>query len=64
MQDLLDRARACLSPEAQAGLEDHRLFEILFADDTLIVGVSADHVQEYATVIERIGAERAGPAGK
>jgi len=57
MQDLLDRARACLSPEAQAGMEDHQLFEILFADDTLVVGVSAAHVQEYAAAIARIGAE-------
>ena len=57
MQDLISRARESLSAEARRGMEDHRLFEILFADDTLILGLSAAHVQEFAAAIEKIGSE-------
>ena len=52
MQD----ARAFLGMSASAALEDGSLADLLYADDTLVLGESAEHVSEYGEAIEKAGA--------
>ena len=33
----------------------NELFDILYADDTLLLGLDVDHVSEFATAVENIG---------
>ena len=48
-------ARASLSPQAKAAVVRDSLFDILYADDTLLLGASARYVAELAQAIEREG---------
>ena len=56
MTILMQDARALLSPKARAALEDGSLSELLYADDTLVMGESASLVSEYGAAIEQAGA--------
>ena len=46
----------------QAYAED-QLYDILYADDTLLLGTCAENVGQFAAIIERIGATYGTPAG-
>ena len=48
-------AKSKLSARASAALDSNDLGEILYADDTLIIGSGADLVAEYAAAIEKAG---------
>ena len=45
-----------LSKQAQEACQNHRLYDILYADDTLLLRIGAHNVEELATAIERSGA--------
>ena len=51
----MDLARARLGAEAREAAVEHKLYEILYADDTIIIGVDHSHVQELATAIGHAG---------
>jgi len=57
MTVLMDRARKSLSPGARQALELHQLFDVLYADDTLIAGANPAFVEEFAVAVEAAGAE-------
>jgi len=57
MTVLMENAQAMLSPAAQQAFSEHRLYDVLYADDTLIIGTSAAFVEELASAIERAGAD-------
>ena len=52
---LLTDAKKNLSTAGQAALEQGCLFEVLYADDTLLVGVQPELVEEFARVVEAEG---------
>jgi hypothetical protein len=55
MTVLLEDARSSLSLEASEALNGSHMFEILYADDTLIMGSRADLVEEFAAAVEKAG---------
>ena len=50
-------AREIVSPKAQQSLVNYLLCDILFADDSMILGSAVAEVQELAAAIEKIRAE-------
>ena len=57
MTVLMDIARKDLGPLAAQAFVEKNLFDILYADDTIILGTSAPHVEEFAAAVERAGLE-------
>ena len=57
MTILMRDAYSMLSSEAKLAYERGDLGDVLFADDTLIVGSAGLHVEEYMASIQRCGAE-------
>ena len=57
MSVLMHNARALLSAEAAEAVREHSLFDVLYADDTIILGTSTKFVQELAAAVEAAGAE-------
>ena len=57
MTILMDSARKLLSPAARHAVGAHQLFDILYADDTMLLGTQTAHVEELAAAIETVGAE-------
>jgi len=57
MSILMANARKMLSSSARKDIECHRLFDILYADDTLICGACPASVEEYAAAVEKAGSE-------
>jgi len=57
MTVLLENTRKLLSASARDDLEHDLLFDILYADDTLICGTRPSSVEEYAAAVEKAGAE-------
>ena len=55
MTMLMRDAQALLGVEAHAALIDGTLSDLLYADDTLIMGVSAEIVSEYGRAVETAG---------
>ena len=55
MSVLLHDAVAALGPEARAAYERGDLADLVYADDTLLMGVSDAHVQEYLAAISEAG---------
>ena len=55
MTILMQIAYASLSLEAQRAADLHELYEILYADDTLVIGTCVKHVEELASAIEKAG---------
>ena len=49
-------AYSLLGPSAQAARRNDQLYDILYADDTLLLGVSACHVEALAGAVEVAGA--------
>ena len=57
MTVLMDRARKSLNQGAQFALERCQLFDVLYADDTLIAGDNPAFVEEFAAAVGAAGAE-------
>ena len=57
MTVLMDNARKLLSPNALAALQQHQLFEVLYADDTILLGTTSSFVEEFAAAVEAAGAD-------
>ena len=57
MTILMTDAKNSLSPEALEAFGPGNLADVLYADDTLIVGVKGQHVEEYMKTIEQHGKE-------
>ena len=57
MMVLMDIAHKDLGPFAAQAFVENNLFDILCADDTIILGTSAPHVEEFAAAVERAGLE-------
>ena len=55
MTILMDQARGFLSPEAVAAISNQQMFDIAYADDTMILGASGRYVEEYAAAVEKAG---------
>jgi hypothetical protein len=55
MTILMDQARGFLSPEAVAAISSQQMFDIVYADDTMILGASGRYVEEYAAAVEKAG---------
>ena len=55
MTILMDVARSELSPQAKESIGEQQLYDVLYADDTIILGTSAPCVEELASAIERAG---------
>ena len=53
---LMHDAKNFLSASARDALSKGELFDILYADDTLLLGHRAAHVEEYAAAVEKAGA--------
>ena len=56
MSLLMQDARALLSLPALAAIQSGSLSDLLYADDTLIIGESAELVTEYGEAVEKAGA--------
>ena len=52
---LMHDAYSMLSMTAQKVCRNHRLYDILYADDTLLLGIGARNVEELASAIEKVG---------
>ena len=55
MAMLIQDARIQLSQDALQAIDPHKLFDLLYADDTLILGVLAMHAAEFAAAVSRGG---------
>ena len=55
MSILMYDAKALLTQKSRDDLGSGALFDILYADDTLLVGCRASGVEEYAQVVEQVG---------
>ena len=55
MTILMEDARALLSAELRQAISAGNLEEVLYADDTLVIGACGKHVQEYMAKIEACG---------
>ena len=56
MTTLMEDAVNLLSPSALQAMRAGDLADLLYADDTLVFGVQARHVEEFAAAIENMGA--------
>jgi len=56
MSLLMGDARTSLSPGAQQAINNGSLWDLLYADDTIVIGESADLVAEYGQAVEKAGA--------
>ena len=56
MSFLMGDARKLLSPAAQQAIDSGSLRDLLYADDTIVIGESAELVAEYGRAIETAGA--------
>eukprot|EP00973_Karenia_brevis_P068151 9480600-Karenia_brevis.AAC.1 len=45
-----------LSQDCMEAMQSGLLFDVLYADDTILLGANPLHVQEYALAVERAGA--------
>ena len=52
---LMHDAKGWISNQCIAAMEKGRLYDILYADDTLLLGCSPHHVEEFAHAVERAG---------
>ena len=57
MSILVASAHQMLSSSVRKDIECHRLFDISYADDTLICGACPASVEEYAAAVEKAGSE-------
>ena len=57
MTAIMFDATAKLGVSATEAYIQGTLYDILYADDTLLLGTSADNVSELAAMVERIGAD-------
>ena len=57
MTVLMSDARGMLSEKAKIACERGELEDVLFADDTLLLGSHGPHVEEYMKTVERAGLE-------
>ena len=57
MSVLMEKAYSLLSPSAKRAAEEMQLYDVLYADDTMLLGTSCCHVEELAAAIETVGAE-------
>ena len=57
MSIVMEKARLKLSPGALKAARQHNLFDVLYADDTIILGMSPAHVSEFAAAVGEAGAE-------
>ena len=57
MTILMENAYDLLSPAARQALTRQKLYDVLYADDTLIIGTDVACVEELALAIEKAGAE-------
>ena len=48
---------ARLEPNAAQAYRENQLFELLYADDTLLIGANPDYVGHFAALVERAGAD-------
>ena len=55
MTVLMSDAKAMLSETTQHSVAQNVLFDILYADDTMILGTNSAHVEEFAAAIEQAG---------
>ena len=55
MTVLMTDARELLSTSAQTAFAKGGLEDVLFADDTLLIGDSSAHIEEYMAAVERCG---------
>ena len=53
---LMHDAHNLLSEGAKLSVKEDRLYDLLYADDTLLIGTNAKHVGELAAAVEKIGA--------
>ena len=56
MSVLLQDAVAMLSDEAAAAYKRGDLADVVYADDTLLISVSSQHLSEYLNAVEAAGA--------
>ena len=57
MTVVLHDAVSLLSPAAKRAYDDAALADLIYADDTLLIGVSAAHVNEYLRHVAAVGAQ-------
>jgi hypothetical protein len=57
MSVLMTDAQNSLSAAAKSEIAKGTLEDVLFADDTLVIGKSSEHVEEYMAAVERCGQE-------
>ena len=57
MSVLTSDAKRRMSTTARTALEADRLYEILYADDTLLIGVQPELVQEFTAAVEAEGSK-------
>ena len=50
-------ARSRLPPDAQEALQNRQLFDLLYADDTLILGTRSAYVEQFAAAVKQAGLE-------
>ena len=55
MTVIMQDAHALLSERARQSLTTDRLYDLLYADDTLLIGIDAADVEELACAIENVG---------
>ena len=51
----MEDAYKLLKTATHKAVGEGRLYDLLYADDTLLMGVRADHVSELAAAVERVG---------
>ena len=56
MSVVMDIAMQSLSADAQQAAAEHSLYDVVYADDTMILGIRPEHVMELAAAIEKAGA--------
>ena len=52
---LITIAREDIRPSTQAAFENHTLYNILYVNDTIILGLQACHVDQFAAAVCRSG---------
>ena len=57
MTVLMHDAHNTLSPAAKEAVRSGRLSDVLYADDTLLIGSASEHIEELARAIEQAGAQ-------
>ena len=59
MSVLIHDAVSLLSPSAKAAYDRGNLADLVYADDTMLLGISAEHLSEYLRAVKLVG-ERYG----